>query len=163
MSRATARDRVAQARAEGISSEVLAVAAHEVGHGVAFAAAGYVAGPARMRFGWLLGSPYDAGCKVGPPSTTKRTAPGLLVGYAAGNAAQRLFTDRYLGWFGGAGNGSYGDRSLFAETESYWESGLSWEQAERRAKTLLRPRLDRIAVLAVDLARTGHLPRGSFR
>lgn len=142
--------------------DVLAVAAHEVSHGLAWRAAGFSAGPARLSRG-LFGGVSDARCGNGAERLTEANVTGYLVGCAAGAAGQRLFVARYLGGRdGGAGAGASSDRADHRWVETSWCTGTSWSAAERRATALLRPRLTRIERLVVQLARTGHLPRSAF-
>ncbi|MBN9758880.1 hypothetical protein Ae406Ps2_3014c [Pseudonocardia sp. Ae406_Ps2] len=156
---------VAAALDAGVRRDVLAVAAHEVGHGLAWAHAGFAAGPARVETG-LFGGPCGASCKHGASGRLNESnVVGFLIGCAAGRAGQHLFTARYLGGrdVGATGDDAARDRGDFDYSERYYRTGLSWAAAQRHATALLRPRLARVERLAVRLAVTGRLSRTDFR
>lgn len=161
--KATART-VAEALDAGVRRDVLALAAHEVSHGLAWAHAGFPAGPARVETG-LFGGARGGWCKNGASGRLNASnATGFLVGCAAGRAGQRLVVARLLGGRdGGLGDGSGSDREDFRYSERYYRTGLSFAAAERHATALLRPRLARVGALTVRLAVAGRLSRSDFR
>jgi hypothetical protein len=84
---------------KGMQQRRLTAAAHEVGHGLAFLAAGSRPSHMRLEIGWFGGfkGVGVTQLRVAEEDIPKRRHPAYLVGVLAGHAAHARFLHRYMG------------------------------------------------------------------
>lgn len=147
---------------DGVPALVLAVAAHEVAHGIAWRAAGFCPGPVWLRYG-LLGGLADGGCEHNARGrVTAGNVDGFLVGLMAGAAGQARCASRHLsGRCARAGSNS-ADRGEFVHLQCHYRTGLTQGAARRRAESLLSRSGARLDALTVRLARSGRISGGAL-
>lgn len=142
------------ALAEGIGAEHLAVAAHEIGHLLAWRAGGFPAGPARLRTG-LFGGVSSADCAHNAYGRVHAgNVEAFLVGSAAGAAAQERCARLYLRGRHRRGGDSH-DRAELTHLRKAYPITTSWSGYRRQAAALLDRRARRLDELTAQLARHG--------
>lgn len=158
MTLVVAPDPISAALADGVKPLVIAVAAHEVGHGIAWADAGFPVGPIRVERGWFGGvsggyCKHNAGGRV-----TERNVYGFLIGCAAGFVAQKRCAQLYLGGRHRNSGGCNGpDEFKWVQRTMDRRDRMSWGQAKSRAERLLARHGNRLDALTARLAYSGRL------
>lgn len=143
----------------GIAIPNLILAAHEVGHALAFCHAGI--GVERCEID-LVGE-GDGGTVIEDPNLNQHH--GYLVGLTAGKAGELLWCETYgqhapkhvrNGW------SASGDRTLYDKHQRQHRDtrGFAWRAAEKQAREILRDNAKQFRRLTEELARHGVLKLG---
>jgi hypothetical protein len=155
-----ARD-IQAAQADGVSAALLEAAAHEVGHGLCWAAGGFGIEVMVVRPG-LFGGVSDAYCRRRRLWLDPDNIDAYLIGLAGGAAGQTRHLSAHQGHSGWTarsrahGNAAH-DRAEFRRLAPAHGSRLSWSNAVTAAGRLLQSRSTRHGRLTVELARAGQL------
>lgn len=152
---------VARAAADGIKPLHLAVAAHEIGHGIVWRHYGFPIKKMVLQTG-LFGGISRAYCRRGDLWLDASNIEGFLVGLAAGAAAQLRCATTFLGHGPGraasdARSGARDDHTEFRRLARAHNCKLSIDAAEVRASSILTSHADLLDRLTAQLARTGHI------
>lgn len=157
---------VARAVADGVKPLRLAVAAHEVGHGIVWSHYGFPIKKMVLEAG-LFGGVSRAYCRRGELWLDAGNIEGFLFGLAAGAAAQVWCATTFLGHSGwraasDARSGASDDFAEFRRLARAHNHTLGIDAAQRRARSVLISRAGLLDRLTAQLARTGHVSGGAL-
>lgn len=152
---------VERAVADGVKPLLLAVAAHEVAHGIVWRHYGFPIIKMVLETG-LFGGLSGAYCRRGDLWLDAGNVEGFLIGLAAGAAGQVRCATRYLGHGGwraasDAQGGASDDRSEFRRLARAHQRSVSFGTAQRRAESVLSSHSSQLDRLTARLARTGYV------
>lgn len=148
---------VKEALRDGVSAQVLKVAAHEIGHALVWRHAGIAIREVRLSRGWF-GGISDAFCRPDIGDVTKATIDPYLTGLMGGAAATARFVTTFQGaWLTSGREGSAADIDTFRWYARRVGSRLSIGAAQGRARSILAGHASRLDRFTVELARTGRL------
>ena len=157
---------VREALDSGVTPRMLEVAAHEVGHALAWQAGGFTIKGLRIVTG-LFGGVSDADCTVSNVWLDGDNIDAYLIGLMGGAAGQTRFLTRHRGRGGWSASGaargnSSWDISQFRRFSRAHGGSLSVAAATRRAEAIVNRAGHRADALTVRLARSGRLSGGAL-
>lgn len=159
---------IARLLAAGMSSSRLGGAAHEVGHGLAYTAAGYRPVELRIVVGWRGDYRYGhtelSGTAAGVP---RRKQEAYLVAVLAGHAAHARFDYCYLGMdpaeaWTDAWESALDDHELYGVLCEHFGVAAHLRATSARASRFVGRHARRLDRLTVALARHGRLSGGAL-